>query len=50
MITKAPEKIPPTPIPATALPIISVTLDGATAHISDPNSNTKIAPKKTVLI
>jgi hypothetical protein len=49
MITKAPEKIPPTPMPATALPTISATLDGATAHISDPSSKTEIAVKKTVL-
>lgn len=48
MMTRAPENIPPTPIPATARPTMSAVLDGATAHIRDPNSNMPIAIKKTV--
>jgi hypothetical protein len=49
MITKAPENMPATPQPATALPPMRVGLLGATAHISDPNSNTNIATKKAHL-
>jgi len=48
MITKAPEKMPPTPMPATALPTISALLDGAKAHTSDPNSKTPMARRNTV--
>ena len=45
-ITKPPEKIPATPVPATALPPIRTELDGATPHISDPTSKMNIAVKK----
>jgi len=31
----APENRPPTPIPASALPMINATLDGAVAHTRD---------------
>jgi hypothetical protein len=31
----APEKSPPTPIPATALPTMRAVLDGAVAHTSE---------------
>lgn len=43
MMTSAPEKIPATPIPATARPTIRTVLDGATAHINDPSSKRKTA-------
>jgi len=49
-MTKAPEKIPATPQPATALPPTRVGLFGATAHINDPTSKTKIAARKDHLI
>jgi hypothetical protein len=46
MITRAPEKIPATPIPAIALPTIKTVLDGATAQMSDPISKIKTATRK----
>jgi hypothetical protein len=45
MITKAPEKIPATPIPAMARPTIRTVLDGATAQIRDPISKIRTAIK-----
>jgi len=50
IITNAPEKMPPTPMPAIALPTIKAVLEGATPHINDPNSKMKIAIKKTALV
>jgi hypothetical protein len=50
MMTKAPEKIPATPQPATALPPTRVGLLGATAHNNDPTSKTTIAARKDHLI
>ena len=49
-MTRVPEKIPPTPIPATALPAISVLEFGATAQINDPSSKTKTEARKAHLI
>lgn len=46
MITKAPEKIPATPIPAMARPTIKTVLDGATAQIREPISKIRTAIKK----
>lgn len=48
-MTRAPEKIPATPHPAIALPPIRVELLGATPHIREPSSNTKIAARKAHL-
>jgi len=45
-ITKDPEKIAATPIPATALPPIRIELVGAIPHISEPNSKMKMAIRK----
>lgn len=46
MITRAPENIPATPIPATALPTIRTVLLGATAQMSDPISKMRTAIRK----
>lgn len=46
MMTSPPENIPATPIPATALPTMRTTLDGATAQINEPISNSTTAPRK----
>lgn len=48
IMTSAPEKIPPTPIPAIALPTMSAVLEGATPHIKEPSSKTPMAHKKIV--
>jgi hypothetical protein len=50
IITTEPEKIPPVPTPAIALPTIRATLVGATPHISEPSSKTQMAVKKVALI
>jgi hypothetical protein len=49
-ITSAPENIPPTPIPAIALPTINTVLEGARPHNKEPSSKTAIANKKVPLI
>ena len=49
-MTMAPEKMPPTPMPAIARPMMRAVLDGATAHMSEPNSKMPIAVKKVPLI
>jgi hypothetical protein len=49
-ITRAPENIPPTPIPAIALPTIKAALEGALPHIKEPSSKTLIAVRKVPLI
>lgn len=46
MMTKAPEKMPATPIPAIARPTIKTELEGATPQIKDPISNMPTAVKK----
>ena len=46
MITRAPEKMPATPIPAIARPTIKTVLEGATPQISDPISKMVTAAKK----
>jgi hypothetical protein len=48
-MTTAPENMPPTPIPATALPIMRAALDGAAPHISEPNSKMPIATRNVAL-
>lgn len=50
MMTKQPEKIPATPVPATALPPMRTELEVATPHIREPSSKTKMATKKLHLI
>jgi hypothetical protein len=50
MITTAPEKIPPVPNPATALPTIRATLVGATPHSKEPISKIQMAVMKVALI
>jgi hypothetical protein len=49
IMTRAPEKMPATPIPATALPTIKTVLDGATAQIREPTSKIKTAARKAHL-
>jgi hypothetical protein len=49
IMTRAPEKIPATPIPATALPTIKTVLEGATAQMREPISKMKTAAKKAHL-
>jgi hypothetical protein len=49
-ITRAPENIPPTPMPAIALPTIKAVLDGAVAHIREPSSKMLIAIRNVPLI
>ena len=49
MITKAPEKIPATPIPAMARPTIKAVLVGATPQIKEPTSKRVMATKKAHL-
>jgi hypothetical protein len=46
IITMAPEKIPATPMPAMARPTIRTVLDGATAQMREPTSNTNTAKRK----
>jgi hypothetical protein len=46
IMTIAPEKIPATPMPAMARPTIRTVLDGATAQMREPSSNTKTAKRK----
>jgi hypothetical protein len=46
-MTRAPEKSPAAPIPATARPTISITDDLAVAHIKLPNSK---IPRKTMYV
>lgn len=41
--------MPAAPIPATALPTMSVVLFWATAQINEPISKVEMAPKKVVL-
>jgi hypothetical protein len=48
-MTSAPEKIPPTPIPAIALPRINTRLEGEIAHMKEPISNIAIAVRKITL-
>jgi hypothetical protein len=48
-MTSAPEKIPPTPMPAIALPTINTGLEGEIAHMKDPISNTAIAKRNIAL-
>ena len=48
-MTIDPEKMPPVPKPARALPTISPTLEGATPQTSEPNSKRQIAHRYTVL-
>lgn len=50
MIVRPPLKMPATPAPATALPIINVVEFGAIPHISEPSSKTDTAPMKNHLI
>jgi hypothetical protein len=49
IITRAPEKIPATPIPAIARPTIKTVLEGATAQIKLPISKIRTATKKAHL-
>jgi hypothetical protein len=49
-ITIAPEKIPPVPNPAMALPTMRAVLLGATPQTREPSSNMPMAVKKTNLI
>jgi hypothetical protein len=44
-MTKAPENMPPTPMPAIALPTINAVLEGAAPHMMDPSSKTAIATR-----
>jgi hypothetical protein len=46
---RAPEKMPPTPIPAMALPTIRTVLLGARAQIREPTSKIDIAVKNVPL-
>lgn len=50
MITTAPEKIPPVPNPAMALPTIKATLVGATPQIKEPSSKIQMAVMNVALI
>jgi hypothetical protein len=50
MITTAPEKIPPVPNPATALPTIRATLVGATPQSKEPISKIHMAVMKVAFI
>ena len=45
-MTSEPENIPPTPIPAIALPTINTLLEGAAPHITEPSSKIPIAARK----
>jgi hypothetical protein len=49
MMTKAPEKMPATPMPAMALPTMRAVLDGATAQTNEPTSKMKMATRKVYL-
>ena len=49
MIMNTPVMTPPPPIPATILPKINISLEGAVAHITLPTSNIAIAYMNTVL-
>ena len=44
-MTRAPENIPPTPMPAIALPTINAVLVGAAPHMMDPSSKIAIATR-----
>jgi len=48
MIMRAPEKTPPAPIPATALPKMNTGLFGAAAQIIEPTMNSDITKANTV--
>ena len=49
MIMRAPEYMPPTPIPAMALPMMRTMLLGARAQIKEPISKMPIAAKNVPL-
>jgi len=49
MIMRVPEYMPPTPIPAMALPTMRTMLLGARAQIKEPISKTPIAAKNVPL-
>lgn len=46
MMTRAPEKMPATPMPAMARPTMRTVLDGATAQMSEPSSKMQTAVRK----
>lgn len=50
MIVIAPEKIPATPSPAMARPMMRVVEFGATPHINEPNSKITTAAMKNHLM